>query len=134
MNEMKARLSDYKVVDTTIKKGPRAGEAIKVTVGFFSDLKKGGVARIIPNPQIAETYKQSQAEVGKIVEAKVEPYQIPDGKGGFLKNNLTGKDTFDRKWVVQFDGESLESAIRAHGKKSAGALANAPAVSADVAV
>jgi len=94
----------------TYSKGPNQGQPFAIAVGKFAGPSGRIVSRIIPNPAVADAFK-GRMVAGKIAEATVQPYSFQNAKGETVNTN--------KKWVVQFDGESLEAAIRAHGKKAA---------------
>ena len=108
------------------KTGPNAGKDYSIALGRFAGPGGRVVSRIIPNVDVAKAFAGSKLN-GTIVEAKTQSYSFQNTKGE--------KVSADTKWVVQFEGESLEAAIKAHGKKPALQLAAAPLVmqaSADV--
>lgn len=122
----KILLLNYDTKNGTYKTGPNQGKEYSIAIARFAGVSGRITSRIIPNVDVAEAFK-GQMVGGTIVEAKVQPYSFKSKDGKDVNTNT--------KWVVQFDGESLDSAIKAHGKKPALAVATAPVLiqeSADV--
>jgi|SRR3990172_5608173 len=118
-------LLDYAVKNGTYSKGPNQGKEFSIAVAKFAGVSGRIVNRIIPNVDVAKAFK-GQMIGGQLSEATVAPYSFKNAAGETINT--------DKKWVVQFDGESLNSSIRAHGKKPALATNVVMQASADVTV
>ena len=91
----------------TYGKGKNKGKKYSIAVCEFAGLNRS-VKRIVANLPLAQQLEGTLVDA-KLVEAKVERYSFENAEGE--------KITTDTKWVVQFAGESLATAIKAHGKK-----------------
>lgn len=106
-------LSSYTTKTGEYKSGINKGKLYAIAVCLFSGLNRS-VTRIVPNPEVAKAFLGEKVDA-TLVEADVQPFtfQGKDEKGE------AKAITTDKKWIVQFAGESLASAIKAHGKKPA---------------
>lgn len=121
-------MSKLILVESSIKtgvytKGPNKGQNFTIGLGRWTDSTGAQpISRISTVPAALEYVKQEQAkgnyQDGKLEEVAVEPYSFKGRDGNMVTTN--------RKRIVHFDCESLEAAIRAHGKKSATVGATTP--------
>lgn len=98
------------------KTGTKAGQPYHIGVCKYVDASGRSVSRISQNPDGSKLFI-GQRVAGRLVLAPTNPYKYT----GFDKKEVIANN----KWVVQFDGETLEQAIFAHGKQPLGFVAKA---------